>query len=234
MLLTCTVLACLPALALAAGAADPQAVIGTIASKGPVTIDGADMSPSAAATWPIAAQDEISNSATAMLRTPTQDVLTFEANSKARIATVETGRPYIYLRQGAVHFNAKAGLVYVCAAGRLFVPGKSAEGSVAIAPSGAVISRLERGAFTEQGVRACVPAVPPSFLSGLPAVAGATLSGTASAAAGSRASIGAATAATIVGTGAVAAATLSSLFASTCSSPAGCNANPDSISPTQP
>ena len=43
---------------------------------------------------------------------------------RQRVGTVESGRPYLYLRQGGVHFNAKEGLLYICMAGHLFVPEK--------------------------------------------------------------------------------------------------------------
>jgi len=249
----CLIFAVGSAFAAAAGAAAPAAVFGTIASKAPITIGGAEMSPTAAPSWPLTAEDEFSNSAPAMLRTATHDVFTFDSESRARVGTVESGRPYLYLRQGGVHFNAKEGLLYICMAGHLFVPEKAAEGSLTLDAAGKIVLRVEHGQFAEQGARSCMATAPPNFLSTLPAVAGGALAGVAGAsAAGAGAAagaagavagagaaaggIGAATLATVVGTGVAAAAGASSAASatSTCSSQAGCNFNPSSISPSTP
>src|SRR5579863_10767816 len=168
-------------LALAAASstiAAPQgssSVVGTISSSAPITINGSEMSPAAAPSWPLAPKDEIANSAPALLQTADRDVLLVDINSKIRISAAGNGAAYIYIRQGGVHFDAKTGPIYVCIADHLYVPAKSAVGTLRLDSSGSVAVNLERGAFSEQGARACGQDIGPDFLSGLPKAAGGTL-----------------------------------------------------------
>src|SRR5580658_5699486 len=100
--------------ALMAGTAISPSVVGTISSTGPITINGSEMSPSVAPSWPLAANDEISTSAPALLQTAGRDAITLDANTKARIAAAGNGLEYIYLRQGGLHFDARTGPIYIC------------------------------------------------------------------------------------------------------------------------
>ena len=195
------------------------------------------MSPSAAPSWPVVRKDEIITSAPARLQTQSRDVFTLDPHSKVRISTTDSGRPYLYVRQGGVQFNAASGPVYICIAGHLFVPAKSAQGIVSLDPAGGVVRSLASGAFAEQGTRACAADVPLNFLSGLPAAAGGAIGGAAGAGA-----VGLSTSAVIAtaaGTAAAGAAVGTSAFVSgssvsTCTTPSGCNFNPVTISPSQP
>jgi predicted amidohydrolase len=192
------------------------------------------MLPSAAPSWPVAAKDEIDTSSAALFQTPARDAFTLDAHSKARISAIENGRPYIYVRQGGVQFNARSGSVYVCIADRLYVPAKSAQGSLRLDATGSVVRHLDAGAFADQATRTCGAEVPVNFLSGLPAAAGGSIG--AAAAGVSTSAVIVATAASVAG---VAAAGVSSAFAASaasapCSGSSGCNFNPVSISPSQP
>jgi hypothetical protein len=187
------------------------------------------MSPTVAPSWPLVAKDEISNSAPALLQTAGRDLITLDANSKARIADAGNGSDYLYVRQGGLQFDTRTGPVYVCIGGHLYVPSKSARGSLRLDSSGMVDSRLESGAFTEQGARTCGPDVAADFLSGLPKAAG----GAAGAAPGGTST----STKVIIGVtiASAAAAGLASLFSSApCGSPNGCNFNPTAISASQP
>jgi hypothetical protein len=208
-----------------------SSVVGAISSTQPITINGAEMSPSVAPSWPLASRDEIATSAPAMLQTTDRNVVTFDALSKARISAAGNGLAYIYMRQGGVRFNAVTGPVYVCIGDHLFVPAKSAQGILRIDQSGKVVSQLDRGVYIEQGARACTQDVAPDFLSGLPQAAGGNI--------GPPAGGGLTTTSNRINTGvavaAAVAAGIASLFASSpCGSANGCNFNPASISPSQP
>lgn len=204
-----------------------SAVLGTISSTEPIDINGSEMSPSAAPTWPLAAHDEITTSAPAMLQTTDRDVLTLDAHSKARIDAAGNGLAYIYVRQGGVRFNARTGPVYICIGDRLFVPAKSAQGRLRLDPSGSVVRLLESGVFAEPGARACGPDVSADFLNGLPRAAGGTI--------GPAPGGGLTTSTRIVsGVAAVLAGTAFLFSPSPCASANGCNFNPASISPSQP
>jgi len=216
-----------------AGIAAPQdssAVVGTITSTQPITINGSEMSPSASPSWPLAARDEITTSAPAMLQTQDRNAVTFDALTKARIGTGGNGTAYIYMRQGGLHFDASTGPVYVCIGDRLYVPTKSAQGTLRIDPSGMVVSRLERGSLAESGTRACTQDVGPDFLSGLPRAAGGSIGPTPTGGltTGAKVRIG-------VSIAAAALAGTAFLFSSSpCASTSGCNFNPAPISPSQP
>ncbi len=215
----------------------PSPAIGSISSTEPVVINGTAMSP-AAPSWPLAAQDEVATSAPAMLTTVNRDKLTLDANAAARINAAGNGSPYLYLRRGGVHFDTGGGPVYICAGGLLFIPARSAQGSLKLNASGTVDRSIERGVFLEQGTRACGPDVPKDFLSGLPAAAGGTvgLPGAAGGGIGppqpglrTKVVVGSAVAAVI------ALGFLSSFdSAPTCASVNGCNFNPAPISSSAP
>ena len=208
---------------------DSSSVVGTISSTQPITINGSEMSPSVAPVWPLAARDEITTQAPALLRTTDRNVLTFDALSRARIGAAGNGSAYIYVRQGGVRFNAATGPVYICIGDRLFVPAKSAQGILRIDQSGTVVSRLDSGVFAEQGTRACAQDVPADFLSGLPRAAGGTI--------GPPAQGGLTSRATVAGVSAVAAGVAGTAFffsGPPCASANGCNFNPPPISPSQP
>jgi hypothetical protein len=203
--------------------------IGTISSSAPITINGSEMSPSAAPSWPLVSKDEITNSAPALLQTAGRDLITLDANSKARVSQAGNGLEYIYIRQGGLRFDTRTGPVYVCIGDHLYVPSKSARGSLRLDSSGMVDSKLERGVFSEQGARACGPDVAVDFLSGLPKAAGGSVGG-APAGLSTQAKIGIGLA---IASGAAAGS--ASLFSSApCASPNGCNFNPAAISPSQP
>jgi hypothetical protein len=207
-----------------------SSVVGVISSTQPITINGSEMSPSVAPSWPLAPQDEIATSAPAMLQTSDRNVLTFDALSKARISAAGNGLAYIYIRQGGVRFNAATGPVYVCIGDHLFAPAKSAQGLLRIDQSGKVVSHLDRGVYIEQGVRACAQDVAPDFLSGLPQAAGGSIGPPAGGGLTTSSKI-----ATGVAVASAVAAGMASLFASSpCASPNGCNFNPASLSPSQP
>ncbi len=215
-----------------------SSVIGTISSTEPVNINGTPMSP-AAPSWPVAAQDEVVTSAPAMFTTANRDILTLDANAAARVNAADNGSAYLYLRKGGLRFDASGGPVYICAGGLLFVPAKSAQGSLRLNASGAVDRSLERGTFLEQGTRGCGPDVAKDFLSGLPAAAG----GTAGAPGPAGGGVGpqAPNTRTKVVAGVAAAAALALGFASladasapTCTTANGCNFNPASISSSTP
>ena len=156
------------------GQTPPTPIVGTISSTVPVTINGSEMSPAAAPSWPLASKDEISTSAPALLQTADRDVLLLDPNSKVRISAAGNGVAYIYIRLGGAHFDAKTSPIYVCIADHLYVPAKSAVGTLRLDASGSVVANLERGAFAEQGARACGQDIAPDFLSGLPKAAGGT------------------------------------------------------------
>jgi hypothetical protein len=214
-------------IAAAAALMGGPAVVGTISSSAPITINGSEMSPSAAPSWPLVAKDEIANSAPALLQTAGRDLITLDANSKARVADAGNGSAYVYVRQGGLRFDARTGPIYVCIGDHLYVPSKSALGTLRLDSSGAVDSRLERGVFAEQGTRACGPDVAVDFLSGLPKAAGGAVGGAPGGlSTDAKIAIG-------VGVAAAVGAGLASLFSpAPCGSPNGCNFNPVSI--TQP
>jgi hypothetical protein len=217
--------------ALIAGPQGTTSVVGTISSSEPITINGTEMSPAAAPSWPLAGQDEIANSGPALLKTADRNSLILDAQSRARVAAAGNGFAYIYVRQGGVRFNATAGPVYICIGDRLFVPAKSAQGSLKVDPSGSVARSLDRGSFVEQGVRPCTSDVPADFLSGLPQAAGGSIGPAGGAAGGgvNRTSIA------VLGIAAAAAAGLGFIGASApCAGANGCNFNPASISPILP
>lgn len=215
--------------ALMAGNSPTPPVIGTISSTAPITINGSEMSPSAAPSWPLASKDEISTSAPALLQTADRDLLLLDANSKARITKASNGFPYLYMRQGGVQFDARTNPILICIADHLYIPAKSAAGSLRLDAVGSVVTKLERGVFAEQGTRACGPDIAVDFLSGLPKAAGGTVgNGAGGLSTSGKIAIGAA-----VAVGALAATSF--LWSSApCVSASGCNFNPPSISPTQP
>jgi hypothetical protein len=206
--------------------------IGTISSSSPITIDGHDLSPAAAPSWPLASNDEISVSAQAMVRTSGGDMLTFDRLTKFRISSAGKNRPYIYVRQGGLVFHAVGGPVYVCIGNRLYASARDAEGILRLEGNGAVTHQLIRGAFLEEGARACAPAFAPSFLSSLPKAAGGTVGAQTSSTLGTVGVIAGA-AATAAAASTAAAFATSSPSTVPCSTPNGCNFNPVSISPSQ-
>src|SRR5580658_10006011 len=124
------VLGIVAACLLMGGNANGPSVVGTISSSAPITINGSEMSPSAAPSWPLVSKDEITNSAPALLQTAGRDLITLDANSKARVSQAGNGFEYIYIRQGGLRFDTRTGPVYVCIGGRLYVPSKSARGTL--------------------------------------------------------------------------------------------------------
>jgi hypothetical protein len=213
----------------ASGLMGVPGVVGTISSSAPITINGSEMSPTASPSWPLAAKDEIANSAPALLQTASHDLITLDANSRTRISDAANGAGYIYVRQGGLQFDSRTGPIYVCIADRLYVPAKSAKGSLRLDASGAVDSRLERGVYAEQGTRACGQDVPADFLGGLPKAAGGSI-GPAPAGTSTSTKV-------IIGTALAAAALTGTAFlysSPPCALASGCNFNPASISPSQP
>jgi hypothetical protein len=229
MLARVAILATVAVSALLARTDPSPSVVGTVSSSAPITINGTEMSPSLAPSWPLAPKDEITNSAPALLQTAGRDSLTLDANSKVRVDATGKGSDYIYVRQGGLRFDAGTSPVYVCIAGHLYVPAKSSRGSLRLNPSGSVDISLERGVFSEQGTRQCGPDFSSDFLSGLPKAAG----GTAGAAPG-----GVSTSTKIIIGATVASAAVAAtafLYSSApCASPNGCNFNPAPISLNQP
>lgn len=214
-------------------AAPASPAIGTISSAMPVTINGSEMLPAAAPSWPLADKDEIVTAGPALLQTVNRDTLTLDENTKARVSTTGKGAEYLYVREGGLHFDASQGPVFLCMAGRLYVPKTSAKGALRLNPGSAVSASLEQGSFTEQGARSCGPDFSDAFLSGLPSAAGGTVGG----AGGGLRTVGAIAAGTAVALGTTAAAA-AGLFGSNaptaCSSASGCNFNPPPISPSTP
>src|SRR5580658_6833898 len=103
------VLGIVAACLLMGGNANGPSVVGTISSSAPITINGSEMSPSAAPSWPLVAKDEITNSAPALLQTAGRDLITLDANSQTRIAEAGNGLEYLYVRQGGLQFDARTG-----------------------------------------------------------------------------------------------------------------------------
>jgi len=223
------VVVCVPLLA---DSAITAPVIGTISSPAPITIDGHDLTPTAAPTWPLVSNDEISVSAQALVRTGGRDMLTFDHLTKFRISSAAKNRPYIYVRQGGLVFHAVGGPIYVCIGDRLYVPARDSEGVLRLEGNGAVTHQLTRGTFREEGLRPCSLAFAASFLGSLPVAAGGTVGAQTSTALGT-AGIIAGTAAPAASAGTAAAFATSSPSAAACSTPGGCNFNPVSISPSQ-
>jgi hypothetical protein len=216
----------MPSMLMAVPPVPPRAV-GTISSSAPITINGSEMSPTLAPFWPLAAKDEIATSASALLQTAGRNLLTLDANSKARIDAAGNGLEYIYIRQGGLHFDARTGPIYVCIGDHLYVPAKSARGTLRFNASGAVDSSLELGVLLEQGTRVCGQDASVDFLSGLPKAAGGTI-GAAPGGLSTRTR-------TAITVGAALAALLPAFFSSTpCGLSSGCNFNPPAISPSQP
>lgn len=144
----------------------------------PVTINGSEMSPTASPSWPLVAKDEITTTGAALLQTSNRDRLILDAKTQARISNAGGGFQYIYVRQGGLQFDAKAGPLYICMAGHLYVPAKSSKGSLRLEAGNAVASSLDSGAFTERGTRSCSTETSAGFLAGLPAgAAGGAIGG---------------------------------------------------------
>ena len=88
----------------------------------------------------------------------------------------EAKKPYIFLRQGGLSFDAKSSRIYICASGRLFIPEVLAKGALSLAANGAVSRTLVSGVFAEDGKRSCTETGAGQFLTGVPgASAGATV-----------------------------------------------------------
>ena len=215
-------------------------VIGTISSSEPITINGSQMLPSVAPSWPLTTKDEITTTAPALLQTTNRDSLTLDGKTRVRVTKATNGFSYVYVRQGGLHFDTKGGTVYVCIGNHLYVPAKAARGSVRLDPSKSVATSLEDGAFIEKGTRSCGPDVTGAFLAGLPTAAGGTgaAGGAIGGASGGGLSTGA-IAAIGAGAAAAAAAGAAAAFAGSsssnpCTTAAGCNFNPPPISPSSP
>ena len=207
-------------------AQEPTKPIGAISSGKPFTIDGASMSPTGASSYPVVPRDEIATQAPALFTTSDRNVVTFDADTKAKLNTVEANQTYIFLRQGGLAFDAKYSRLYICAGGSLFVLETLAKGAVRLAPNGTVSQSLTAGVFAEQGKRSCTDAGIGGFLSGVPGAAGAAIApapGGGGLSAGTLAKIA-------IGVG-VGAALGISAFTSTSFPP---NANPLPPSPSQP
>ncbi len=207
---------------------DPSpSVIGTISSSAPVTINGTEMSPSLAPSWPLAPKDEITTSAPALLQTAGRDSLTLDANSKVRIDATGNGSDYIYVRQGGLRFDAGAGPIYVCIAGHLYVPSKSSKGSLRLNPAGSVDSSTGTGTFQQAGHAPVWTGLFRRFPQWLAESGQAAPWGAHQIRTSTR---------TKITSSAAAASGLAFLFSSSspCASPNGCNFNPAVISPSQP
>jgi hypothetical protein len=157
------------------GAGNSSAVVGTISSSTPVTINGSEMQPSVAPSWPLAAQDEITTAGAALLQTANRDTLLLDANTRVRVNKIGATYQYIYVRQGGLEFDAKSGPVFVCVGNRLYVPASAARGSLRLDPANTVMASLDTGTFAQQGTRSCGPDPSADFLSGLPGTAGGTI-----------------------------------------------------------
>jgi len=210
------------------------------------------MAPAASPSWALVDGDEVGTTiAPAMLRTAGQNVVTLQPASKARIRSLQRDQIYVYLREGALSFDAKNRGIAICAADRLYIPEPLAKGVVVLDKSGQVTRSLKSGSFAEDGVRGCgetgiagvlsslpVSAAAGSSATGVAAAAGGSAIGAGAGAAGAGAAGAAATAAAAVGVGSAAAIGVASgASASTssgCTSAAGCNSNPPSVSPSTP
>jgi hypothetical protein len=229
-----------------------QGVVGTCSSSATIMIDDAEMSPTAAASWPVVAGDEIAaTSAPALLTTVDHNLVTFERESKVRIGSVENGQTYLYVRQGGLLFDTTTRHLFICIGNRLFVPDAGSQAVLRIEKSGAVSRTLRGGRLLEQGERACGEQPPANLVAGLPVIpsgtggvgAGGIVSGAGGAAGGTATAAGAGAgaaggvagvAAGAVGAGSAAAAGAAGTFANSCTTPGGCNHNPLSISPSTP
>jgi len=223
-------------------------IVGTFTSSAAVVIDDVAMQPTAAASWPLVEGDEIaSTSAPALLTTTDGNLITFERESKARVKTVENGKPYIYVREGGVLFETKTPRLDICIGNRLFVPGAGAKGVLRWEKSGAVSRSVTAGQLIEQGERACDDQAPGAVISQVPPAPGSqggSAGGTASAGGGPAG--GTATAPTaapgggkaiavgVVGAASAAAAGIVGAFFSSCTASGGCNHNPLSLSSSTP
>lgn len=216
-------------LVFAGPAAGPAAVVGTISSTAPVTINGSEMSPTVSPSWPLVAKDEIATTAAALLQTSNRDRLILDANTRARIGTAGGALQYIYIRQGGLQFDTQAGPVYICMAGHLYVPAKSSKGILRLQTNNSVGASLDSGAFTQQGTRSCPPDASTDFLAGLPpGAAGGAIGGAGGISTAGKIAVGVSVAA---GAGAAAAG-----FLSSSNSPPPCTscAIPPAISPSVP
>lgn len=209
-------------------------VIGTISSSMPIAINGTEMLPTAAPSWPLVDKDEVSTEGPALLHTVNRDDVTFGAQTRARISTTGNGFEYIYVREGGLQFDASQGPVFVCIGGRLYVPNKSAKGTLRLNQSQNVAASLEKGTFAEQGARPCGADFSASYLTGLPkAAGGAAGGGIGGTNAGNNVAIGVAAGA-VVGAGLGALGMFNSSSPNSCTSSSGCNFNPPPISPSSP
>ncbi len=238
-------------IALSALAQSPKVdLAGSISSIAPVTIDGTKMNPAAAPVFPVQKNSTVViSSAPALLTTPEKNRLTFEHDSRFRLGSEAGSQTYVFLESGAAGFEAFGGRVSICAAGRLFVPPTPSKGYVRLTPKNNAVTRfIEKGAFLEDGRRACNEK---GILSALPGVAaggvgagavaagsaaGGVISGTA---AGTAAGLGTFGVSAIAAGGAAAGVATVSSFAAAgsirnCTDPAGCNFNPVPVSASSP
>jgi hypothetical protein len=227
-------------------AAPPAAaIVGSVSSTRPLTVDNVSMSPTGSASWPVVAGDEIATEASALLNTADHNVVVFDRASRAKLklATVNPAtqnQTYVFLLQGGLTFDARSSRLMICAAGKLFVPEKAAKGLLKLGVNGVVSERLDRGAFAENGTRGCDEAGPaqegPAAQTGLPGAAGAVIPAIAGHTVGAAIAVagaGAAAAGSAVAIGSAVAAANATTVSSTCAD-TGCNTNPPVVSTIQP
>jgi len=217
----------------------PGAVLGTVKSGAPITIDGTSFSPAASPSWPVADRDELAvSSASVLFAGVDGNRLTFAPETRVLVRTVAGGQLYFYVRQGSLEFESTARGVYVCIGNRLFVSSAQAKGTMSLGQANAVTRQTESGRLLEDGVRSCGEQGITGFQTGLtPGTQGAA-GGTATGAAAPAAGGGISTPGTIVaggvGVGVAVSSGLGTGVSGGCGTPGGCNFNPVAISPSQP
>jgi len=221
--------------ALICAADPPPAVVGTVSSSRPLAIDNVSLSPTGSASWPVVEGDELSTEAPTLLTTTDRDVVTFDANSSAKLSRAQTKEAYVFLRKGGLAFDAKSARLMICIGGHLFVPQAQTKGVLRLASNGAVFEHLDSGTFTEDGRRGCGETGTALDQGGTPGAAGAVIP-TAGAPGPSAATV-AKVATAAAGAAAIAGAAFATGSSSTASSTCvtlGCNANPAPVSTIQP
>lgn len=214
-------------------------IAGSVTSSGSVILDGVEMQPTAAASWPVVQGDEIdAASAPALFTAADGDLVTFERDSKMRVKTIENGQPYIYVQQGGVLFETKTPHLNICIANHLFVPSAGAKGVLRWEKSGLVSRNISTGQLLEQGERACDDqvAAPLANQSAGGTATGGAAGGTATAPTAAPGGVSTRISVVAAAVGAASAALGGAIgaFTSSCTTAGGCNHNPPSVSPSNP
>jgi hypothetical protein len=216
----------------------PAEVVGSVSSPRPLAIDNVSMSPTGSASWPVVEGDEIATEAPALFTTTDRDVVTFDANSNARVSRVQAKEAYVFVRKGGLAFDAKSTRLMICIGSHLFVPQPQAKGTLRLETNGTVSEHLDGGAFAEEGKRGCGETGPVSIPGGLGGAAGAVIPAAGAHAAGAAVGTAATVAIAAGGSAAVAGSAFAAGSSSTVSLPscatAGCNTLPAPVSTVQP